>query len=366
VIERCRALGFAEAGVCQATPTAFADELRAWLASGEHGSMDYLARHAALRVDPRLVLPGARSIVMVADLYESRGTRGEGPKASSVKLGVDAAGGVLGRIARYARGRDYHEVIKRRLHALADELRAEFAGDGAEFRVFVDTAPVLEREHAARCGLGWIGKHTLAIHPRLGSYTLLGGVLTTLDLSPPTERHAVTDHCGTCTRCIDACPTRAITPYHVDARRCISYLTIERRGMIDPEFHRAIGDRIFGCDVCQEVCPHNSPREASDALGERIEANPEYSPRRDGFDLLAVLDWREEDRRREFSGTSLKRATLVMMKRNAAIALGNAAAAGKIRPNAACERLRTITHDEQEPEIVRSTARRVLDDLEKE
>ncbi|RMH11536.1 MAG: tRNA epoxyqueuosine(34) reductase QueG, partial [Planctomycetota bacterium] len=232
--------------MCPAEPSRQGDALRRWLKRGEHGSMAYMARYTDVRTDVRLLLEGARSVVMVADLYATRGAAPDESRSG------------FGRVARYARGRDYHKVIKKRLHQLSDELAGQYPGH--RFRTFVDTAPVLERELAARCGIGWQGKHTLTIHPQLGSYLLLGGIVTTLELEPPPEQPKAVDHCGTCTRCIDACPTQAIRPYHVDARKCISYLTIEHRGTIDPEFHEPMGDWIFGCDVCQEVCPHNSAR----------------------------------------------------------------------------------------------------------
>ncbi|MCL4220759.1 MAG: tRNA epoxyqueuosine(34) reductase QueG [Phycisphaerales bacterium] len=304
VLERCRALGFAAAGVCAAEPSGYSDQFRAWVSRGEHGTMAYMDKHADVRLDVRLLLDGAQSVVMVADQY---GLRGD--VADERRPGV-------GRVARYARGEDYHKVIKRRLHALCDELAAEHAGE--RFRVFVDTAPVLERELAARCGIGWQGKHTLTINPVLGSYLLLGGFVTTMKLEAPPEQEASKDHCGTCTRCIDACPTQAIRPYSVNATRCISYLTIEHRGEIEPEFRQAMGDWIFGCDVCQEVCPHNSARDE-----QRGRVHPTYAPRRVGFDLLEVLNWSEDDRRAAFKGSALKRAKLEMMKRNAAIAAGN-------------------------------------------
>ncbi|MEM0983405.1 MAG: tRNA epoxyqueuosine(34) reductase QueG [Planctomycetota bacterium] len=302
VLARCRGLGFAEAGVCSAAPTEFRGELVAWLDEGKQGSMEWLAERVETRCDPGRVLEGARSVVMVADLYATRGDNADPPLPDG-----------YGRIARYARGRDYHDVIKKRLHTLCDELRAEFLEAG--FRAFVDTAPVLERELAMRAGLGWTGKHTLTIHPKLGSCMLLGGVLTTLDL--PTAHEPMTDHCGTCTRCINSCPTDAITPYSVDARRCISYLTIEHRGPIDPEFFGGIGSWVFGCDVCQEACPHNSPRETD------AEINPAYAATRDSFDLLEVLGWTEDDRRAALKGSAMKRAKLEMWKRNAAVCLAN-------------------------------------------
>ncbi|HHN79154.1 MAG TPA: tRNA epoxyqueuosine(34) reductase QueG [Phycisphaerales bacterium] len=301
----CLGEGFALAGVCDASPSGRRDELRAWLAAGMHGSMAWLAEHADLRTDPARLLDGARSIVMVADLYASRADTGREPAEPG-----------RGRIARYARVDDYHKTMKKRLHRVCDALRAEHPSAG--FRAFVDTAPVPERELAARAGLGWIGKHTLLIHPRLGSWLLLGGFLTTLELEPAAG--AEPDHCGSCTRCIDACPTGAIAPYRVDARRCISYLTIERREPIDPAFHRAIGDRLFGCDICQEVCPHNSPRPGRE---HDPPVGGQYQTRSGSFDLLDVLGWDADARAAALRGTAMKRATLEMWKRNASIVLGN-------------------------------------------
>jgi epoxyqueuosine reductase len=239
-------------------------------------------------------------------------------------------------------------VIKRRLHQLCDELRADHSG--ASFRAFTDTAPVLEREYAARAGLGWTGKHTLIIHPRVGSYMLLGGILTTLDIA---FSEPIPDHCGTCTRCIDACPTDAISPYSVDASRCIAYLTIERRPPIDPAFHEAIGGWLFGCDICQEVCPHNSARAAPDPVA------PEYAPRRASFDLLGVLNWSDDDRRAAFESSALKRATLAMMKRNALIVGGNELASDP----GFLARARELAADQREHPVVRQTASAVLQRL---
>lgn len=309
ILDACQALGFAASGIARAEPSAFAPQFRAWLAQGKHGTMTWLAETTDARLDPAKVFDDARAIIMVADVYASR----------AVATRETPTPGV-GRIARYARGRDYHRVIKQRLHHLCDRLRLDHPA--AAFRAFVDTAPVLEREHAARAGLGWTGKHTLTIHPRLGSYLLLGGVLTTLDIHPPEGQHATIDHCGTCTRCIDACPTNAITPYSVDASRCISYLTIERQDPIPPEFHRAIGDWLFGCDICQEVCPHNSPRDAA-WLGPAAHPRADYASRRTGLALADLLDWTEEDRRRELAGTPMTWATLEMLKRNARIVMHN-------------------------------------------
>lgn len=332
IVERCKALGFALAGVTALRPSDEGERLDAWLDAQKHASMSYMKEHAELRKDAAALLEGAQSVIVVADQYAQRGSED------------DDHGATFGRIARYARGRDYHTVIKKRLHALSDELRQRYPSE--KFRSFVDTAPVMEREQALRAGLGWIGKHTLLIHKRRGSYLLLGGILTTLELDPPRAQKVEGDHCGTCTRCIDACPTDAITPYEVDARRCISYLTIERRERIDPDLHEGIGDWIFGCDVCQEVCPHNSARKKLPTG----RANPAYAERRTGLDLLEVLGWTEEDRREAFTTSSMKRATLPMMKRNALIALGNSGAHR--------ERIGAFVDDEDE--LVRTTARDLL------
>jgi epoxyqueuosine reductase len=333
------------AGVCDAGPSEFADELRSWIDAGKHGSMGYIAEHASLREDPSGVLEGARSAVMVADLYATRDDNTDEP--------LDPG---QGRIARYARGKDYHTVLKKRLMQLADELRAEFPDAG--FRVFTDTAPVMERELAVRAGLGWTGKHTLAIHPKVGSYFLLGGILTTLELAVPADQTAVTDHCGSCTRCIDACPTGAITPYSVDARRCVSYLTIERRDPVDPGLFEGFREWVYGCDICQEVCPHNSAR--SDApLGKA--ANRAYGAERDRFDLLAVLEWDEDARRSAFRGSAMKRARLDMMRRNAVIVAGNWLKRTEVAGLRA--RLEVIAGNEAETSMVREAARVTLGSL---
>lgn len=360
VIALAMSRGFADAGVTPVTPSTWADELRAWLAAGKHGSMAYLAANVADRLDPAKAIEGARSLLVVADQYWAR-------SQDSASDGQGDAPG-RGKIARYARGRDYHEVVKRRLHELCDALRGEYPGE--LFRAFVDTAPVLEREHAARAGLGWVGKHTLLIHPRRGSYFFLGGIATSLELSALPERRPEPDHCGTCTRCIDACPTHAITPHSVDGSRCISYLTIEHRGVISAEFHDAIGGWLYGCDVCQEVCPHNSARvAASDRIdGEEADARAshtpipaEYAESRRSLPLLDVLNWKMEDRSRVLSGSAMKRATLAMFRRNAIIAGANTLRGDNCGPFVA--RLQEIAGDEGEDAMVRETATQTLDRL---
>ena len=237
VLQRCRELGFALAGIARAEPTRWEAELRAWLDDGQHGEMHYLADHLPQRLDPTVMVPGARSVICVADRYHD----GASPGHPSMPPRPVAHG----RIARYARGDDYHVVMKKRLRQLCDELAGQFPGE--TMRACVDTAPVLEREIAQHAGLGAVGKHTLLIQPAVGSYLLLGEIITTLELNP--SEPCPEDPCGTCTRCIDACPTDAISPWSVDATRCISYLTIEHRTAIDPQYHEAMVDWIFGCDI---------------------------------------------------------------------------------------------------------------------
>ena len=299
--------------------------------------------HAEVRLDVTRLLRGARSVLVVGDVYASR------------QSSADERREGWGRIARYARGEDYHEVMKSRLHALSDSLRAEHPGQ--QFRAFTDIEPILEREHAARAGMGWVGKNTMLIHPRLGSYFFLGGIVTTLELSPPPEQRDVPDHCGTCTRCIDACPTQAITPYRVDASRCISALTIEQRGPVDSALHPGIGDWLYGCDICQEVCPHNSPR-PPEFTGTLPTPNPAYAIGRDGFKLLDVLGWTAQDRTARLRRTAMKRATLEMWKRNAIIAAGNALR--ERRDPALRAAIEDLAWSASEPAIVRDTARAVL------
>lgn len=348
-VEReARAIGFAAVGVCHATPVDRRRELESWIAAGSHGEMSWIADRVELLLDPSKVLEGARSVIVVADRYhDGRPDRD------------DASGPPRGRIARYARGEDYHRTIRRRLERLVAAIAPEFPGE--TFRICVDTAPVLEREHAARAGLARIGKHTLAISPGLGSWTLLGAVLTTASIAPTADAASRSaDPCGSCTRCIDACPTRAITPFSVDASRCVSYLTIEHRGEIDPALHEGLGDWIFGCDVCQEVCPHNQPTRRK----RRLAGDPALDPRREGFPLLELLGWSEEDRRTAFVTSAMKRAKLPAIRRNAVIAAANAVLESRhaAEHRATLEsRIREIAADAGEDELVRSTARQSLD-----
>ncbi|HEX2836803.1 MAG TPA: tRNA epoxyqueuosine(34) reductase QueG [Phycisphaerales bacterium] len=333
--------GFALAGIAPADASLRAAELSHWLAAGSHAEMDYMAADTAIRMDPRGILAGTRAFVVVADQYATRNDPPDTPE-----FGV-------GRTARYARGKNYHDVMKRRMHRVADAMREQYPF--AEFRSCVDTAPVNERELATIAGLGWQGKNTMVIHPRLGSYFVLGVIATTLPLEPLAP--PVPDSCGTCTRCIDACPTRAITPYHVDGSKCISYLTIEQRTIPESITH-ATQDWLAGCDICQEVCPHNSPR----ADGSTGAAYRDYAPQRTGFALVDVLAWGEDQRRAALTNSALKRITLPMFKRNAVWAAAHWLKAQPDHPHAPALRaqLERLARDPAEPEPLRRLARSVL------
>jgi epoxyqueuosine reductase len=302
VKRRARELGFDLVGIAPADPTPRRDYIRQWIDEGRGGSMEYLARRFEERADPAVYLPGARSVVCVALNYYA-----------ALEPPPEVERAFHGRVARYALGDDYHEVIKTRLHALADWMRE--AAPQAQTRACVDTAPVLERELAARAGVGWVGKHTGVLNAHAGSWLLLGEIVTTLAL-PPDE--PATDHCGTCTRCIDACPTGAIiAPYQLDASRCISYLTIEHRGEIPAELHAPIGDWLYGCDVCQDVCPHNrhAPTTEDPALQPRFPTG--------SLDVREVVQWTDEDYRARLKGSAMKRVKLPLLKRNAGIVASN-------------------------------------------
>jgi epoxyqueuosine reductase len=282
------------------------ERVRAWLAEGRHGTMAYMAREPERRLDPARVLPGARSVLCVAINYGVGGGDVEVSRPSR------------GRIARYARGRDYHKVFTTRLRRLEEALREAFPGTAT--RSYVDTGPVLEKLWAERAGLGWRGKHTNLVSRGWGSWLLLGDVLLDMDLDPD---DAESDHCGTCTRCIDVCPTRAITaPYRLDARLCISYLTIEHRGSIPLDLRPLMGDHVFGCDDCLEVCPWNRfAREAHEA---------DFAPRAEAIAplLIELVALTDEEFLRRYAGTAIMRAKREGLARNACVALGNVGGAG--------------------------------------
>jgi len=295
VRDRARDLGFDRVAIGRAAPAVHGAAFEGWLDAGYAGEMAYMSRTRHQRLDPARLLPGVRSVVAVAVLYA--------PAARSEST--------RGKIARYAGGRDYHDVMRPRLNTLARFIDTT-AGRGTQSRAAVDTSAVLERDLAAAAGLGWIGKNTNLIDPDLGSYFFIGIVLTTAELESDA---AQPDRCGTCRACLDACPTQAfVGPFTLDARRCISYLTIEHRGPIPGELRPGIGDWLFGCDVCQEVCPWNrkAPPTRDPALLPREPPSPV---------MLLGLD--EEGFRDGFRGSALSRAKRSGLRRNAAIVLGN-------------------------------------------
>jgi len=294
VKQRAREVGFDLCGITTAEPSRHRDYLRSWLDAGHAGVMEYLHRRFDERTDPGAFLPGARSVICVAMNYH-------------VPLEPDDRPDAV-RIARYALGQDYHVHVKDRLYAVADWLRDVVPGTLT--KCGVDTVPLPERELAARAGVGWVGKNTCVIHERVGSYLFLGEVVTTLAL--PADAPAV-DRCGTCTRCIDACPTGAIVgPYQLDASRCVSYLTIEQAEEVAPELADRMAGWAYGCDVCQEVCPWN--RRAATAL------LPELQPLIPTGTLSAdaVAGWSQEDYWAATRGTAMRRVKLPQFKRNAA------------------------------------------------
>jgi epoxyqueuosine reductase len=303
ILDKARELGFDVAGIAPATAAPEqGGRLRQLLEEGGHGDMDWLARHADRRVDPAVLWPQARSVVMLGANY--------GPAHDPLD---DLSRPGRGAISVYARGRDYHDVVKSRLKALGRWMVEEL---GAEVKVFVDTAPVMEKPLAERAGVGWQGKHTNLVSRRFGSWLFLGEVFTTLELEPDAPE---SDHCGSCRACQDICPTAAFpAPYRLDARRCISYLTIEHKGTIAREFRAAMGNRIYGCDDCLAVCPWNkyARRTAEMAFLPRAELT---APR---LADLAELD--DAGFREVFRGSPIKRTGRDRFVRNVVIALGNA------------------------------------------
>ena len=292
---RARALGFDLVAIGPAGPPAHAAELRRWVEAGYAGTMGYIERRLAERLDAGLVLPGARASVCVALNYY----QGERPEHAS-----------WAPVARYAWGRDYHDVMRPRLEALNRHLEE---ASGCRGKVYVDTGPVPERDLAAQAGLGWVGKNTMLIHPDLGSWFFLGVVLTTAEL--PWDA-PLPDRCGSCRACLDACPTDAfVAPHVLDARRCIAYLTIEHRGDVEPALRPLVGEWEFGCDVCQAVCPWN--RKAPETREEAFRPRGPYP----GAEAVAEMD--DAAFGRAFADTALTRAKAAGMRRNARLALAN-------------------------------------------
>ena len=299
VKQRALALGFHAAGVTDLSPTPHADTLKRWLENGMAGDMTYMHRQAARRRNPATILPGATRAVVVTRHYS-----GHEP---------DSRPGT-GRVAKYARGEDYHEALRPDLDALADFMRS--LGDSQTLaKPFVDAGPAPERELAQRAGLGWIGKNTMLIDPARGSYSFIAVILTDLDLAIDAPFEA--DRCGTCRKCVEACPTTAITPERVlDARRCISYLTIEFKGEPDPDLAILMGDWVFGCDICQDVCPWNVSFAPSVATSEQADELARLELRA----LASIDDGTFETR---FGHTALTRAGAAGIQRNARVALAN-------------------------------------------
>jgi len=298
-------LGFAEAGISGTQLGEDEQHLERWLEDGHHGEMEYMARHGTRRSRPAELEPGTQRVISVRMDYIPPGTA----NAWSVLEDAEA-----GYVSRYALGRDYHKLMRNRLQKLAERIHAVVGEFG--YRAYVDSAPVLEKALARNAGLGWIGKHTVLINRRAGSYFFLGELYTDLPLpiDPPASAH-----CGSCRRCIDICPTQAIIgPYKLDAKRCISYLTIELKGSIPVDLRKPIGNRIFGCDDCQLICPWN--KFAQDTQ------EPDFAPRHglDGARLVELFGWSEQEFLKRTEGMAIRRTGYEGWLRNIAVALGNA------------------------------------------
>ena len=311
LIELARSLGFDLCRITRCTSPDHLLEFEDWLADGAAGEMTYMERGAEKRADPQTILPGARSIIVLAlNYFQGEDVRRSETAATAREDIRRSETAATGRVARYARGDDYHDVIAAKLNKIDNFLRAA----GGAQKCYVDTGPVLERDHAARAGIGWHGKSTMLINERLGTWFFLAEILTTLELpaDPPAR-----DRCGKCTRSIDACPTGAITgPHRLDARRCISYLTIELKGAIPIELRPLIGDRIFGCDDCLDACPWN--RFAQLSRETAFAARPATT-----FALRDYLKLKDAEFRELFRNSAIKRVKRRGFLRNVCVALGN-------------------------------------------
>ena len=309
IVQRARELGFDDCRVTTAAPPPHAAEFEQWLAQRNHGEMEYLARNAHKRVDPQLVLAEAKSLITLAVSYAGAGAGSETQRAAAY-----AADSPRGVIARYARHADYHDVIGEQLRQLTEFVN-QLGGHGTRSLWYVDTGPFLERDLAQRAGLGFAGKHTNLISRRLGNWIFLAEIITTLELPPDAPEK---NRCGTCTRCITACPTQAITaPFQLDARRCISYLTIELKGSIPEEFRPALGNRIYGCDDCLAACPWNRFAQAGNLMKAHARADLAQP------DLLELLALDAASFKARFAGTPILRTKRRGLLRNVCVALGN-------------------------------------------
>jgi len=305
-------LGFSQLGVSDTDLSNYEPAFQRWLDNDHHGEMNYMAKHGTKRSRPAELEPGTIRVISVRMDYFP-------PEAESIQRVLGEKN--LGLISRYATGRDYHKIIRKRLQKLVDRMRAEVGEFG--YRVFTDSAPVLEKPLAEKAGLGWMGKHTNVINRSAGSWFFLGEIYT--DLPLPINTTVSENHCGSCTACIDICPTQAIiAPYELDARRCISYLTIELKTAIPVEFRKAIGNHIYGCDDCQLVCPWNRFAKASDERDFAV---------RHGLDAPQLLDlfaWSETEFLKKMEGSPIRRIGHSQWLRNIAVALGNAPTSEKI------------------------------------
>src|SRR5476649_2886638 len=306
-----RELGFQAVGIADTDLAAAEGRLAEWLAAGFHGEMDYMARHGSTRARPEVLRRGTLRVISARMNY-----RPQAAEAWSVIGAPDKA-----YIARYATGRDYHKVLRARLRQLARRIEREIGSFG--HRVYTDSAPVMEVELAAKAGLGWRGKHTLLLSREAGSYFFLGEIYT--DLPLPADAPAG-EHCGSCAKCIDICPTRAIVgPYQLDARRCISYLTIELKGSIPLELRPLIGNRVYGCDDCQLACPWN--RYA------KISGEPDFRVRHglDDVQLADLFAWSKDEFHERVAGSAIYRIGFERWLRNLAVGLGNATTSPAVR-----------------------------------
>ena len=339
-----RELGFSQIGVAGVDLRSAEPGLEAWLAAGFHGGMDYMVRHGLTRARPAELVSGTVSVITARMDYLPRSTGPDWVAHEQRRL-LQPGEAV---VSVYARGRDYHKVLRQRLQQLAERVAQAVGPLG--HRVFTDSAPVLEAELATRSGQGWRGKHTLVLHRDAGSMFFLGEVFVDLAL-PATE--PVTEHCGSCSACISACPTGAIVaPYRLDARRCISYLTIEHGGDIPEPLRPAMGNRIYGCDDCQLACPWNKFAQRSPL--------PDFDPRHglDSASLLTLLAWSEEQFLRHTEGSAIRRIGHARWQRNIAVALGNALRAGAAEPGTQAALQRLI--DDSPSAVVQSHARWAL------
>lgn len=311
--EKAREFGFDGLRIADTQLGQASERLQVWLSEGRHGHMEYMQRHADLRSNPQLLVPGSVRVISVMMNYlppdanfDSEWQRLEEPEQAVISL--------------YARGRDYHKVLRQRMQAFATEIEKKIGPFG--YRVFTDSAPLMEVELARKAGLGWRGRHTLLINRESGSTFFLGEILVDIPLSIDAPQE---EHCGTCQSCIDVCPTKAITaPYQLDARRCISYLTIENPDIIPTEFRAAMGNRIYGCDDCQLICPWNKFAKRTDL--------PDFAQRHGlgQASLLHLWSWTEAEFEQRHEGSAIRRIGYHRWRRNLAVAMGNALASTKV------------------------------------